>query len=410
MELKIFTGTLSNGLRVVVNEDDENTMVAAALLYEAGSRTEREGITGISHILEHMMYKGTEKIGPEEYSKRIQRLGGYDNAYTSKDYTVYYVYLPPGTLGEFLSMEGDRMVNLKLRDFKEEMEVIKDERRYSSVDNPIEYFMEEFWWRLFKVHPYRFPVIGLEDDLNRIKEADVIEYYQKFYTPANAILAVAGKVKFEEVMELADKYFSNVNKNSKPELSVPLEPEQRQKVEFEVKRKNSTPVIAIGFKIVPFGDPLIPVFDVLSEMLGGGKWGILVRELVYEKNVFASLRCETSYLKDHGVFVLVGVPYPGLDIKNAESILENKFYDALQQLGEDDLNTAKNKLLTEYYFDLESVRDLVFDLGEFELMGKIEDITKYPESLKSVTLEDVRKVFSQYFGVEKETVGVLNEG
>jgi predicted Zn-dependent peptidase len=103
------------------------------------------------------------------------------------------------------------------------------------------------------------------------------------------------------------------------------------------------------------------------------------------------------------------VPYPGVDIKNAESILENKFYDALQQLGEDDLNTAKNKLLTEYYFDLESVRDLVFDLAEFELMGKIEDITKYPGILKSVTLEDVRKVFSQYFGVEKETVGVLNE-
>jgi len=410
MELKILRETLPNGLRIVVNEDDDNTMIAAALLYEAGSRTEHEGITGISHILEHMMFKGTKNIGPEEYSRRIQRLGGYDNAYTSKDYTIYYAYLPSEALEEFMSMEADRMVNLELRGFKEEMEVIKDERRYSSVDNPLEYFMEEFWWRLFKVHPYRFPVIGLERDLDRIKEEDVLDYYRKFYTPENAILAVAGKIKFEEVKELAYKYFSSVNKSSKPKLSIPVEPEQNQKVEFEVRRKNSTPIIAIGFKIVSFGHPLVPTFDVLSEMMCGGKWGILVRELVYERNIFASLKCETSYLKDHGVFVLVGLPYPGVEIKEALPILEEKFYWAIKKLDESYLITAKNKLLTEYYFDLESVRDLVFDLAEHELMGKLEDITSYPESLKKVTLEEVKALFSEYFAVEKETVGIMNEG
>jgi zinc protease len=408
MQLSIKKQTLPNGLKLVVNEDTYSTMVAAAIIYYAGSRTEEEGNTGISHILEHMMFKGTEKMAPEDYSKVIQKMGGYDNAYTSKDYTAFYAYLPISGLETFISMEADRMVNLKIRDFDEEMEIIKDERRYTTLDNPVEFFMEKFWLNLFQTHPYRFPVVGFMEDLEKMTLEKVLGYYNAFYTPANAMIAVAGNVAFEEVLDLVFRYFGNISKNGNPKKDIPVEPEQKEKRFFKLKKKNVSPIVAIGFKTIPFGHESMYAFDLLSEVLCGGKWGILVKELVYEQNLFTSLNCESSYLRDHGLFSIIGLPAPGQNIFRAAEILEKKLRNSENRIEEEMLYTAKNKLLTEFYFNMESVRDVVFELAEFELSAKAEDVLRYPEGIRRVTIDEIRSLIGTHFTEEKETLGVLH--
>ncbi|HOK23394.1 MAG TPA: pitrilysin family protein [Candidatus Hydrothermia bacterium] len=407
MELVIEKRNLGNGLKVVVNEDKYSPMVASAILYGAGSRTEREGITGISHILEHMMFKGTKNLASEDYSKKIQKTGGYDNAYTSKDYTIYYAFLPVDGLETFLSMEADRMVNLEITDFEEEMEVVKDERRYTTLDNPVECFMEKFWLTLFQVHPYRFPVIGFMEDLEKISLHDVLEYYNALYVPSNAILVVAGGVSPDKVFSLADKYFGSIIKSSDFNFANPSEPLQSEKRFLKIKKKYVSPMISLGFKTAAFGHRHMYALDVLGEVLCGGKWGVLVRELVYNKGIFTSLNCESSFLKDSGLFTMVGVPVPGIDIFKAVEILEKGLWESKDKINIDMVNTAKSKLLTEFFFNIESVRDVVFELGEFELCGTAEDINRYPEELKKVSLGEVTSLFKSYLVEERETLGVL---
>ncbi|MEO0199055.1 MAG: pitrilysin family protein [candidate division WOR-3 bacterium] len=407
MLLKISRFTLKNGLRVVINEDPYSTMVAVCIAYLVGNRTEKRGKTGISHVLEHMMFKGTERISPEEYSKRIQRIGGYENAYTSKDYTAYYAYLPVEGLEIFLDLESDRMVNLKIRDFEEEMEVIKDERRYTSQDNPVDAFMEEFWMQLFKSHPYRYPIIGLLEDLEKMNLQDVFEYYNTYYVPSNAILSISGNVKEGEAFELVSKYFGSLEKNGDYTLERIEEPEQNSKRFFKVKRKNATPLVVLGFKTVPVSSVLTPVFEVMGEVLCGGKWGLLVKDLVYEKKIFASIACDSTFLLDTGVFSIIGVPSPGKNIFDAYRILENRLYGSTQEITEALVETAKSKILADFYFNIESVRDVVLDLAEFEMAGDAGLINHYPDLVRTVKLDSLRDVFLSYFSEDKETAGVL---
>jgi zinc protease len=407
MKLRVSTYTLENGLRVIMNEDPYSTMVASCIVYLVGSRTEREGITGISHVLEHLMFKGTDRISPEDYSKRIQKIGGYDNAYTSKDYTAYYAYLPVEGLETFLELEADRMVNLKIRDFEEEMEVIKDERRYTTQDNPVEAFMEEFWLRLFEKHPYRFPVIGFMEDLEKMTIEKVLEYYNKFYTPPNVILSISGNVNEGKTLELVKKYFSDISKDGMSSFSHSSEPEQKEKRFFKIKKKKVTPLIVLGFKTVPLDSELTPVFEVLGEMLCGGKWGVLVSDLVYDKRIFASVQCDSSHLMEAGVFSIVGVPSPGRDVFDSYKILEEKLLEATSKFNEEFLVTARNKILADFYFNIESVRDVVFDLVEFEMGGGAGLINEYPDAIKRVSMEDVKKAMESYIREELLTVGVL---
>lgn len=407
MILKVSRFFLNNGLRVVINEDSYSTMVAACLAYLAGNRTEKRGKTGISHVLEHMMFKGTKKVSPEEYSKRIQRIGGYENAYTSKDYTAYYAYLPVDGLEIFLEMEADRMVNLKIRDFEEEMEVIKDERRYTSQDNPVDAFVEEFWMHLFENHPYRYPIIGLLEDLEKMNLQDVYEYYNTFYVPSKAILSISGNVREEEAYELVNRFFGSLEKNSENVIENVEEPEQNSKRFFKVKRKNATPLVILGFKTVPVSNALAPVFEVLGEVLCGGKWGLLVKDLVYEKKIFASVSCDTTFLLDTGVLSIIGVPSPGKNIFEAYKILEDTLYSLSQNITEALVETAKSKILADFYFNVESVRDVVLDLAEFEMAGDAGLINQYPGLIKSVKLDDIKNVFLRYFSEAKETAGVL---
>jgi len=408
MQLKIDKAVLSNGLKVIVNEDPTSPICSALLAYLAGNRTEREGISGISHVLEHLMYKGTDRVGPEEYSQTIQRLGGYDNAFTSKDYTIYYTYLPIHALETFLSLESDRMVNLKIKDFKEEMRVILDERRLTSVDNPIEHFLEELWMKVFKVHPYRFPVIGLEKDLKRIKVDDVMSYYNTYYTPSNAILVVAGKVEAEKVFELAENYFGKIEKDNTFIDFPPRELDRENKEHFVLKRKGAPRVVTLTFRSVSMASPLAVVFEVLEQMLCGGKWGILTKHLVYEENVFSSITCDSTFLLDDGVFTIVGIPNEGMDVFKSSEILEKAVFEAKDKFNEELLDTSKSKILADFYFDVESVRDVIFHLLDFELIGGAEKINEYPDWVRKVSLQNVTEVFTNFFVEQREILGILH--
>lgn len=402
--------TLKNGLKVLMVEDHKAPIATFQVWYRVGSRNESFTKTGISHLLEHMMFKGTPKYGSKVFSQIIQKNGGMDNAYTTNDYTAYFQIIASDRLDLSIEMEADRMQNLLLdkKELLAERDVVMEERRLRYEDDPQTALYEELVATSFKVHPYRNPVIGWMSDLASIGQNDVVDYYRSYYAPDNAFLIVAGDIDPEKTLKKIKDSFEEIPRGKGRETVSAVEPEQRGEKRVYLEKEAQLPYMMIAYHIPRFPDEDIYALDVLDSILGG-KSGRLYQNIVYEKKLALSAFAESdTFSLDPMLFYLGGTAAPGKEIDAVEEAL----YAEIERLketppSETEVQKAKNQVEAYFIMSQDSLYSQARMTGTFEIMGGWELETKYLDGIRSVRAEDVRRVVQKYFTPENRTVAVL---
>lgn len=402
---------LPNGLKVLMTEDHTSPIAVFQIWYRVGSRDEVSGRTGMSHLLEHMMFKGTRKYGPKVLSRTVGRYGGTDNAGTSRDFTYYHQILPSDRIGLSLDFESDRMRNLIL-DEKEtvsERNVVMEERRWRLEDDPQSSLYEEVMAEAFMVHPYRWPVLGWRPDLASITREDLAAYYRKYYSPDNAVIVVAGDIDPDELIGKIRDYFSAIGTGPERESFVSGEPPQSGERRVYLRREAELPYVVAAYHTPSFPDEDSAALEVLATILSDGKSSRLYKSLVYEKKI--ALDASASYnglYKDPFLFFLDATPAPGQDVSG----LEQALYAEVERIraeppSEFELQKAKNQIEASFVMEQDSVFLQAQVLGMFEMLGGWRLKDAYLEGIRSVTAGDVQRVAEKYIRPDNRTVGIL---
>lgn len=398
--------TLPNGLEVIALEDHRIPVVSVSVWYKVGSRYEYPGISGISHLLEHMMFKGTEKYGPEEFSKIIQSLGGYGNAFTWKDETAYYSVVPSSKIDIPLEMEADRMRNLAFYQFDEELSVVKEERKLRVDNNPDGRLFEEIFLTAFAAHPYRIPVIGFESDLENMSLEKVKSYYETYYSPANAILVIVGDIETQRTFDLAKKYFGEIENRGTPHQTITREPEQAGLKVREIHGKKALmDVSTLSFHVPQFSHEDTPALSILTDILGGGRSSRLYAELVYQKRNATNVDVVLLSMKDPGLLIIYSYWNQGVSVESGEKMIKSSIEKLKNgDILESELEKSRKKVLANFVFKQESISGLAILLGEYTILSDPEWINKYPEELLKVSKDDVIRVAQKYLNEDNLTV------
>ncbi len=407
---------LDNGLKVIVKPDHRAPLVVAQVWYKVGSSYEETGATGLSHVLEHMMFKGTEKYGPGDYSQQIARLGGTENAFTGRDYTAYFATISAKHLSAVLALEADRMHNLVLdqTEFAKEIEVVKEERRLRTDDKPTGLTYEQLQAVAWRASPYRNPVIGWMTDLDNMQLSDLQTWYERWYTPDNATLVVVGDVQPEAVLELAKQHFGTVPKRTMIPLKPQQEPQQQGMTQVSVRTSAQQPYLMMGYKTPVVGksqeawEPY--ALAILSSILDGGESARLSRELVREQRIAASAGAQYNpYSRLSNLFFFSGTPTDGHSVDE----LQQAFVGQIQRLKtalleKPELQRVINQAVSAKVYEQDSLFYQAMQLGLLETIGldwrlSAQEIAR----LRAVTPEQVRTVAQRYLIDDNVTIATL---
>ena len=408
---QVYEATLSSGLKVLLLEKHRSPLVTFQVWYRVGSRNEAWEKTGLSHMLEHMMFKGTAKVGPEQFSRIIQENGGQNNAFTSRDYTAYFETLSSERVDVAVGLESDRMQNLMLReeDFRTERMVVMEERRLRTDDNPTSFLYEQLEAAVYEVQPYHWPILGWMEDIRRLTLEDLKAYYRTYYNPVNAILVIVGDFKTEDLLSKLEKAFGSIPRGAVPEQKKPLDPPQIGERRIEIKKEAQLPYIAIGYRSPNLQDPDGYVLEVIATILSGGRSSRLYQDLVRGKHLVFSADADQSLLsRDPSLFYLTANPLPGKEVSDVERALGEEV-ERLQKepVGEKELEKAKNQLEASFIFAQDSLFYQAMLLAHHEIASSWTTIDDYLPSIRKVTPEDIRRVAQKYFVPENRTVAVL---
>ncbi len=407
---------LSNGMKVIVKEDHRAPVVVSQVWYKVGASYEPDGLTGISHALEHMMFKGTQKYGPGEFSRIISALGGNENAFTSRDYTAYFETLAVEHLERALELEADRMRGMLLdaAEFAKEIEVVKEERRLRTEDKPSGKVYEQFNAVAWRASPYRNPVIGWMNDLDHMTIEDLGDWYQRWYAPNNATLVVVGDVQPDAVRDMAERHFGPLETSEIPPLKPAAEPKQAGETRVEVKVPARQPYLMMGYKTPIVGQSAESwepyALHVLSSVLDGGESARLSRELVRGSGIAASAGAEYgSYSRLPGMLLLDGTPTDGHTVAEVEQALRQAVATLREELIEaDELKRVVTQAVASKVYEADSLFYQAMEIGVLETIGlDWRLIEKEIEALKAVTPEQVRTVARRYLVDENLTVATL---
>ncbi len=408
---KASEAVLPNGLKVILLENHKAPLVTFQVWYRVGSRNEDWGKTGLSHMLEHMMFKGTEKTGPEQFSKIIQENGGNDNAFTSRDFTAYFENLSSDRAGVAIGLESDRMENLRLKkeDFRTERMVVMEERRMRTEDNPSAFLQEQLDAAAFQLQPYHWPVIGWMEDIERFGIDDVRAYYRKYYNPSNAFIVVVGDFRKEEMLQAIDKAFGSLPKGVPPEQKRDTDPPQAGERRILVKREAQLPSIVMGYHAPNLAQPDSYALEVLATVLSGGKSSRLYRSLVVEKQLAFGVDADNPLLsKDPELFYISADLLPGRKVADVEKALDAEI-EMIQKepVTEKELEKAKNQLEASFIYAQDSLFYQAMLLAQHEIAAGWRTIDDYLPSIAKVTAGDVMRVADRYLGKDNRTVGIL---
>jgi len=413
IHIDVKSRVLTNGLRVLVLEDHTTPTVTLQVWYKVGSRNEVSGRTGISHLLEHMMFKGTHKYGPGEFSKIVARNGGVENAFTSRDYTAYFENWASDRWVVGMDLESDRMAHLKLdpQEFSKEKQVVMEERRLRTEDDPVSLLVEEVFATAYKVHPYHWPVIGWMGDVENITLDDLKRHYETYYAPSNATLVVVGDVKAEEVFSQANKYFGFLPRGSVPPEVTSKEPVQCGEKRVTVKSPEARlPFVMLAYHTPSIGSGEEYALEILTHMLGEGKSSRLYRRLVYEEKaaIFTSARYH-SMSKDPGLLYLYAGVVPEGSYKDVEVMMREEV--ARLKRGEftkEDLEKAKNQVKAGFVYGLDSNFYRAMTIGRLETLNiGYHYLDTYLERIAAVKRGDVVEAAERYLTDKNLTVGIL---
>ncbi|MBI5076617.1 MAG: insulinase family protein [Nitrospirae bacterium] len=402
---------LDNGLKVLIVEDHKAPTATFQVWYRVGSRNEKTGKTGLSHLLEHMMFKGTKNHAPKTFAQTIQRAGGTDNAFTSKDYTGYFELLASDRISLPIELEADRMQNLILtkESVLSERDVVMEERRMRYEDDPQNFVMEEVFAAAFKNHSYRWPVIGWMSDLKRLNPDDLISHYRAYYAPNNAVIIVVGDVNQQEILDRIKAAFGHIPAGpSIPELAVE-EDEQKGERRIYVKKEAELPYVLSVYKVPNTTHEDGFALDVLGSILSDGKSSRLYRSLVYEKQIAISAWAGYEGLyKDPFLFFSGATAGQGKKIEDVERAL----LDEIEKIKNEppsaqEVQRAKNQVEATFIMQQDSIYMQARTIGSFEMTVGWKFIDQYLAGIRKVTPDDVSRAAKKYLIDERKTTGIL---
>jgi zinc protease len=408
---EVVEATLDNGLRVLLQEDHRSPVASFQVWYRVGSRDERVGLTGLSHYLEHMMFKGTPTYGPRVYSKLIETVGGQDNAFTSRDATVYHVTVAAEQLDLVLELEADRMRHLLLdpREVDAERKVVMEERRTRTEDDPVGALAELFNAVAFVAHPYRLPTIGFAQDIERLTASDLRTWYDACYQPNNAIVVAAGDFRATELLEKIRTRFGAIPRGPDPPRVTVAEPEQRGERRVWLRKEAQLPVVFAGYPAPNHRSEDAYPLEVLSTVLSGGRTSRLYRRLVYEERLALEVGGDYSRLTlDPDTFTFYVTVLPERSVDEAERALTAEVERLRTELiSEEELRRAQNQLEATHLFAQDSVFNRSATLARHELLGGWRLRETYLAGIRAVTREDVRRVAERHLVAERRTTAIL---
>jgi len=408
--------TLANGLKLIVKEDHRAPVVVSQVWYKVGASYEYDGITGLSHMLEHMMFQGTKAHVPGEFSRIVAENGGEENAFTGQDYTAYYQRLEKDRLPVSFELEADRMRSLLLQqqEYDKELKVVMEERRLRTEDQPTSLTYEQFAAAAFTTSSYRNPTIGWMNDLENMRLGDLQGWYERWYAPNNAVVVVAGDVVPEEVLKLARKYFEPL----KPETITPpkprTEPEQQGPRRITVEVPAEVPYLLIGYKVPSLKtaaqdwEPY--ALEVLSGILDGGDSARLTRNLIRGAQVAASAGAGYDlYDRQAGLFLLDGTPENSTSMEALEAALHAQVKQLQETpVTEDELARVKAQVVASDVFQKDSIMNQAMQIGQLESVGLDWSLMdQYVARVNAVTAAQVQAVAKKYLVEEYQTVAVL---
>jgi zinc protease len=408
---RVFEAVLPNGLKVILLENHKAPLITFQVWYRVGSRNEEWGKTGLSHMLEHMMFKGTKKVGPEEFSRIIQENGGNDNAFTSRDHTAYFENLSSDRGQVSLDLESDRMQNLLLReeDFRTERMVVMEERRMRTEDDPQAFLMEQVEAAAFQISPYHWPTIGWKEDIARFTLEDVKKYYHTYYHPDNAFLIVVGDFRKEDLLPRIERAFGPIPKGVTPNQEKDIDPKQTGERRIFAKKEAQLPFLVMGYHVPNLREPDSYVLEVMAAILSAGKSSRLYQGLVREKQLVLDADADHSLLsRDPSLFYLSAQPLPGKEVGEVEKALNEEIERIQKELvGGHELQKAKNQLEASFIYGQDSLFFQAMLLAQHEIDLSWRTIDDYIPSIRKVTAEDIQRVAKQYLSPDNRTIGIL---
>ncbi len=392
---------LSNGLKLIVHEDHSTPMAVLNVLYDVGARDEDPGKTGFAHLFEHLMFGGSININ--DFETPLQLAGGENNAFTTNDITNYYIQLPAENIETACWLESDRMLSLAFSEKSLEVQrkVVSEEFKEHYINKPY----GDVWFKLrelaYKVHPYRWMTIGQE--LSHIENArleDVKHFFSRHYTPANAILVIAGNINTEQARQLAEKWFGNIPPGEKYIRHIPQEPKQTEARRLEVKADVPLDALYKAWHMAPRLEEGYYVAELISEVLGGGGSSRLHQALVKEKKLFSNIECYHTDSTDAGLLVIEGKLIKGVDMKQADEAIEQELQKIkTEKIDEKELVKVKNKTESAIVFEDMSVMNRAASLAIYELLGDADmmntELGKYQQITAEKILETSRALFDE---------------
>jgi zinc protease len=407
----VATKTLKNGMKVLVQTDHSIPNVALYIFYRIGSRNEGPGTTGLSHFFEHMMFNGAKKYGPGELDKFMEANGGANNAYTTRDVTVYQDWFPRSALDLIYDIEADRIRDLSFdpAKIKSEREVVASERRLR-VDNDNGGLLDEqLWATSYIAHPYQWPVLGWTSDIEHWTMGQLKHHFDMGYSPNNATMVVAGDVSPEEIFQLCEKYIEPIPTHAPPPPVTTVEPEQLGERRLIVRKTAQLPLVLVAYHIPQTNSPDYYALNVLRTVLFQGESSRMYQRLVDKDQIALDVSSSVEPAFDPNIVEVAAQPKQGVDPQKCEKAMYEEFENAKNAMVSDtELEKAKNIRLAEFYREMRTINGRANTIGTYEVFfGDYKKLFDAAKNYSAVTKEDVQRVAKAYFGANNRTVATL---
>ncbi|HUF22675.1 MAG TPA: pitrilysin family protein [Vicinamibacterales bacterium] len=407
-KLEYVTKTLANGLRVILHEDHSTPIVHLELWYHVGSKDERPGRTGFAHLFEHLMFKGSKNVEPDQHPSWITSIGGQANATTNEDTTIYWETVPSQYLPLVLWLEADRMASLRVNDaiFRNEREVVKEERRMRVDNPPFGRLSEIIYESIFTTHPYRYQTIGSMKDLAAASAEDVRDFYRTYYVPNNATLVLAGDFDPAEAMALVEKYLGRVPRGRDIPRDIPAEPAQLKERQVRVEESWPLPAVVVAHRVPADGHPDAYPMHIAAKILSDGQSSRIYRRLVYEDRIAMAAFGDAKIIEHPNLFTAVAVVQPGAPTEAASaSLIAELERMRAEPVTAAELDRAKRQFARDYILGRQTVQQKAGVLAHAEVIhGDLGTADGEFELFMNVTAADVQRVARKYFAPETRNI------
>lgn len=392
---------LKNGLKVFFVEEHKAPVVSVQVFYHVGGKDEPADKRGMAHLFEHMMFKGSKHVAPEDHARFIDSVGGNENAFTMDDVTGYHNTVPPSALDFTLQLEAERMRNLLLtqKTIDSEREVVKEELRLTVENNPVRKAVKKITHLAYQEHPYKFSPIGEKEMLDTVTIADCQKFYDMYYRPNNATVIVAGDTDEKTVRMIIDKYFGKLERGPDPIRNKVVEPRQTQFREEKLKLQVQVPVMIGAYHIPEGSHPDVYVLEVIQQLLSAGESSRLYKRLVVKERLALAAGGVVFNHEDPGLFVAYAAYLPNQDANRIRQILDEEIRDLTHtKIEQHELKKAQNQLATRKVFSSERVSSLGTEIGVNAIVFK-EPLRMFeaPKKYEAVTADDIKRVAQKYF-------------